>query len=492
MKYCFYKRKKLFLWKISKMVAKIIILSMFFTSCCSTKLVDRVETSLQVDLKRVGTIKPRDTRQIESSRITIGCETLDRDYTDFSAYREYLQPLGIKKARLQGGWAKTEKEKGVYDFKWLDDIIDYLVSVEMIPWVQFGFGNPIYEGGGSIERAGGIPVSDEALAAWDKWVEMMVVRYKDRVNEWEIWNEPNLNSTETPEKCAELNIRTAEIVKRIQPEAKIAGLVMSGDSENYLDNFLKIISDANKLDLFTWITYHSYKMIPENSYAGIEKLNAKLSKYSSKILLRSGEHGALSGYCPSFALSNYYWTEYTQAKWNLRACLGDLGRDIETQVFCIIDVAYLGGRWGDGILNIKGLIQSDLTKIAIRRKVAYYSMQHLASIFDNMLECTPDFKYTTDASESVSVFGFRNTKTQQQLVALWFDSAIPNNSFVTKDVTVTVENGNFKKPVWVDMLSGQIYEIPASKYMKDGTKYTFTVPVYDSPVLIADTALIPH
>ena len=473
-----------------KILVNSVLLTSFFSACCLTdKTVNRVETPLQIDLKQVGTIKPRDTRQIESSRITIGCEVLDRDYTDFNAYREYLQPLGFKKARLQSGWAKTEKVKGVYDFKWFDDPVNYLVSINMVPWVQLSYGNPIYEGGGGYDLGGGIPTSDEAFAAWDKWVEAMVIRYQDRVIEWEIWNEPDGNRNITPEQTAELNIRTAEIIKRIQPEAKIAGLAMaSGSNVNYLDRFLKVISDAGKLDLFTWISYHGYSMNPDKSYEGVEKIRDKLSEYSPKVLLRQGENGAPSGYCPAFALKNYNWTECTQAKWDLRRCLGDLGRDIETQVFSIIDIAY---KRDDGIvLNVKGLIQSDPTKIAIRPKTAYYSMQHLASIFDNTLECTPDFKYSTNTSESISVFGFQNKKTQQQLLALWFDSDIPNNLFVTKNVTVTVENGNFKKPVWVDMLSGRIYEISASKYKKEGAKYTFTVPVYDSPVLVADASLI--
>jgi hypothetical protein len=32
-------------------------------------------------------------------------------------------PLGVKKARIQGGWAKTEKQPGVYNFGWLDNIV---------------------------------------------------------------------------------------------------------------------------------------------------------------------------------------------------------------------------------------------------------------------------------------------------------------------------------------------------------------------------------
>ena len=449
---------------------------------------NRVCTNLDIPFEWIGTIKPRDTKQIESSRITIGCEVLDRDFTDFNEYKEYLQPLGIKKARLQAGWAKTEQQQGVYDFKWFDEIIDYLVSIDMVPWVELSYGNPIYPGGGGADLSAGLIVSEEAYAAWDKWVEAMVSRYKDRVVEWEIWNEPDLNKENTPENTALLNIRTAEIIKRIQPEAKIAGLAMaSASNTDYLGRFLKVISDAGKLDLFTWISYHGYNMVPERSYPGVEQLKQELAKYSSTILLRQGENGAPSGYAPSFALRTYNWTEYTQAKWDLRRCLSDLGRDIETHVFCIIDMAY---KRGDGIvLNVKGLIQSDDTKIAIRRKVAYYAMQHMASIFDNTLTNIENFNYKTDVSESISVFGYENRQSKQQLVALWFDSQIPNNLFKTKNVSLQINNGNFKKPVWVDLLSGRVCEI--SEYSVDGTTYTFTVPVYDSPVVLTDASLIP-
>ena len=469
----------------------LLVFTLILSGCIQSSGIyeDRVETFIEPGLKRIGTIKPRDTKQIKSSRITIGCEVLDRDFSDFNAYKEYLMPLGIKKARLQSGWAKIEQQQGIYDFKWFDEIIDYLVSIDMVPWVELSYGNPIYPGGGGADLSAGFITSEEAFTAWDKWVEAMVTRYKDRVEEWEIWNEPDLNKDNTPEDCALLNIRTAEIIKRIQPKAKIAGLAMASCSNtDYLGRFLKVIADAGKLELFTWISYHGYNMIPEKSYPGVESLKQELSKYSSDILLRQGENGAPSGYCQAFALSKYNWTEYTQAKWDLRRCLSDLGRDIETHVFCIIDMAY---KRGDGItLNIKGLIQSDVTKIAIRRKVAYYSMQHMASIFDNTLENIQNFKYATNTSESVSVFGYENRQSKQQLVTIWFDSEIPSNLFKTKDISLTIENGNFKKPVWVDLLSGRIYEIPESKYSVEGTTYKFIVPVYDSPIVVTDLSLI--
>lgn len=45
---------------------------------------ERVKTPLSVSYKKIGTLKPRSTKEIEASRITVGCETLDRDFTDFN------------------------------------------------------------------------------------------------------------------------------------------------------------------------------------------------------------------------------------------------------------------------------------------------------------------------------------------------------------------------------------------------------------------------
>jgi hypothetical protein len=45
--------------------------------------------------------------------------------------------------------------------------------------------------------------------------------------------------------------------------------------------------------------------------------------------------------------------------------------------------------------------------------------------------------------------------------------------------------------VFVDILTGGVYEIPASQRSKNGNTWTFkNIPVYDSPVLIADKSLI--
>lgn len=451
---------------------------------------ERVKTPLSISYKKIGTLKPRSTKEIESSRITVGCETLDRDFTDFNAYKSYLPALGVKKIRLQAGWAKCEKVKGVYDWQWLDEVIDFAVANKIEPWLETSYGNPIYEGGGAKGLLNSMPTSVEGWAAYDKWVEALVTRYKHQVKEYEVWNEPDHPAQKNePETVAEMNIRTAEIIKRIQPEAKIAGLAFASHSNtNYLDRFLKPIAEKGKLGLFEWISYHSYAFRPEDSYKGVMSLKNVIEKYSKTLLLRQGENGAPSHYIPSYALDKYYWTEYSQAKYDLRRLLGDLGRDIETSVFTIIDIAYAGN---PPVLNTKGLIQSDFTKAAIRPKVAYYAVQNLASIFDKSLELTPDFAYSASELQSMSVFGYQNKKTGKQLVTLWLDEKTPANSFKTTPVDLTIKNAVFNHPVWVDLMTGHVYEIPKQDWSKNGRTYTFTkIPLYDSPILIAEKEMV--
>ncbi|WP_309917969.1 MULTISPECIES: GH39 family glycosyl hydrolase [unclassified Arcicella] len=475
--------------KILLLAVQLLFTTKGFTQFIDTSS-DRVKTPFSIAYKKIGTVKPRSTKEIVSSRITVGCETLDRDYTDFNAYKAYLPALGIKKIRLQAGWAKTEKVKGIYDWQWLDEIIDFAVANNIEPWLETSYGNPIYEGGGAKGLLNSIMTSPEGYAAYDRWVEAMVVRYKGKVKEWEVWNEPDHPmQNNSPETVAALNIRTAEIIKRIQPEAKIAGLAFASHTNTeYLDRFLKPIAEQGKLDLFHWISYHSYAFRPEDSYKGVMALKKVIDKYSKTLLLRQGENGAPSNYIPSYALDKYYWTEYSQAKYDMRRLLGDLGRDIETSVFTIIDIRYEGK---EPVLNMKGIIQSDLTKAAIRPKVAYYALQNLASIFDNSLELNPNVKFSTDAKESISVFGYQNLTTKKQVITLWLDAQTPTNDFLTKPIDLTIEAGNFVKPVLVDLMTGHIYEIPKSAWSRTGNRYSFKqIPVYDSPVLIIEKELL--
>lgn len=465
------------------------------------------QSDKNISFPLIGKVQPRNASEIASSNWLIGCETLDRNFANYDSYKEYLNPLGIKRIRLQAGWSKTETIKGQYDWAWLDHIVNDAVNRGLKPWIQFSYGNAFYKGGGGINLAAGVPESEEALAAWDKWVAALVTRYNDRVQDWEIWNEPNFgdNFYNTPEKAAALNIRTIDIVKKIQPKAIVSGLALGHIDLEYADAFFKTLHKSGRLKLFDNMTYHDYVYNPDSHYPKVMKLKSLLEKYAPTMPLRQGENGAPSAPRMGGAIGDYDWSELSQAKWNTRRMLGDLGHDLESSVFTIIDIAYTYGPISR--LNVKGLIVSDSSKMAIRPKLAYFAVQNVASVFDNSLQRiknirdshnsefipanSEDVAVTKSTDLSFAIYGYRHKTSKLNIFTLWNKEGIPDNSEARKNYTFSFTNAYFQNPVYVDIISGNIYEIPADQWEVKGTRYTFrNIPIYDGPILIADKSLI--
>ena len=143
--------------------------------------------ALESGLEPAGQLETRLASDIKGSKWSIGCETMDRDYADWNAYKDYLPYLGAKRGRLFSGWAKTEQEKGVYDFTWLDPQVREMAAMGVKPWICLSYGNPVWGSdfrlGMRVKQVTGNP---EAFAAWLRYCTACVERYKDVVDEWEI------------------------------------------------------------------------------------------------------------------------------------------------------------------------------------------------------------------------------------------------------------------------------------------------------------------
>lgn len=185
-----------------------------------------------------------------------------------------------------------------------------------------------------------MPLSEEGLAAYKKWVTAMVTRYSHKVTDWEVWNEPNFgdNLVNTPEISANFNIRTAEIIKKVQPEAKISALALGHIDIDYVERFFKYLKANNGIDLFHNVTYHDYVYNPDANKLAVYKMRQIVDQYAPGMIMRQGENGAPSVAYSGGALGDYHWSELTQAKWNVRRMLENLGNDIECSVFGIVEM----------------------------------------------------------------------------------------------------------------------------------------------------------
>ncbi len=468
---------------MKKITGSLLLISLFFAPSLA---------QVPAYWKEIGQLKTRNAKDIKGSTWSIGGETLDRDYTDYHSYKHYLGQLGAKRIRLQGGWAKCEKEKGKYNFAWLDSIIPDAVSRGVVPWVELSYGNPIYEGGGEAKLAGHIPNSPEALQAWDNWVRAMVGRYQGQVIEWEIWNEPDINPKHTGTKIGEFYVRTAKIIKEIQPKARLLALGLAGiDRLAFVKDFMEVLKQQNALDLIDVMTYHGYAYNPDTSYPAIEKLRQLVWVYKPSVIFMQGENGAPS--TPKAvtigALREQDWSELTQAKWDLRRMLGDHGRGIATNLFTISDIHYAGIDHLVGI-NTKGLLKTNPDKTIARPKLAFYAAQRVFSLFDEAIVLDKKSKLSSNVTNQ-SFFAYKHLKKGFSLITVWQSEEKPAELYPAKPSTLTIENAKFKQPVWVDFISGKVYEIPQKNWKREGKKFTFNeLPIPDYPILITDKVII--
>ena len=435
---------------------------------------------LDCGLEPFGELETRPASDIKGSKWSIGCETMDRDYADWDQFKSYVGQLGAKRGRLFSGWAKTEQEKGKYDFAWLDPQVREMAAMGVKPWVCLSYGNPVWGSdfrlGMRVKQVTGRP---DAFEAWLRYVTACVKRYQDVVDEWEIWNEPFGQGPE----YAEMFYRTARAIRAVQPTAKVycTAITYPKDYECVLEKLKK----ENALDLGSLFIYHPYKAVPEDSYKTLaEPLRRLVKSYSPSFDVFQGEVGCPAQLEFAHALHAIEWTEYSQAKWNLRRAIGDAARNIPANVFTMIDLQYTF------MLQSFGMLRSNLLKEVVYRRPSFYAMQHVFSYFDN------DVHPVGIETKQAGVHRLEVARFERQsssLHVLWFSEARPGDKLAYEPTTVEMKSGRVAEPVWVDLLTGKIAKIPAENVSwKNGVMTIKDLPLWDSPVMIAPNKQVPR
>ena len=456
----------------------------------------RVESDLDPKMEIMGTLKPKSVSEISTSRWTVDCGGMDREHADWRAVRGYVAPLGIGRVRQQAGWARCEKDPGMYDFAYLDQCVFDAQKMGVKVWMELSYGNPRYEGGGGRHLNAGFPSSEEGLKAWDNWVRAMAEHYKGVVVDWCVWNEPNGKSSgNTIEQATDFAVRTAEILREIIPDAHIDAFALTEADPEWIEPFVKELQKRGKAHLFNTIAYHHYKHNPDKGYEEIEESRKIIAKYTPNLKLKQGEGGTQSEWCRNGALGNTFWNEHTQAKYDLRRSLGDLGHGDDTEVFHLCDLEYRAVKhhWGllrYGLLKTTG--QADGYRV-LKVKKAYYAIQNAVSVFNDAWECISPATTSTieiEGAAMTAVYDWKDKATGTPVVLFWDASKMPQRVDVTKPAKVTVKGEPVKNPVWVDVLTGNAYKITEDMVSTKGGKTVYSVPAYDSPVFITSQDIL--
>jgi hypothetical protein len=169
--------------------------------------------------------------------------------------------------------------------------------------------------------------------------------------------------------------------------------------------------------------------------------------------------------------------------------LGDLGHDVDSAVFTAADLDYRTTAFHNGLVRY-GLLKTagaaEGFKV-LKVKMAYYAVQNVVSVFNDAVVLIPDYPCEVTCAKAVAVFGHRVKQNGQQIVVFWDKSGTPQNTNEIAPADFRIKGGRFENPVWVDVLTGNVYQVPAEKIVVEGDAVIFKeIPVYDAPAFITD------
>jgi len=441
-------------------------------------------------LTPIGSIKPVRSADVEASPLGVGFEVLDRQRFDPEKTYPHLAELGVKWARCQTGWNRCETTPGQYTFGWLDKVVDSLLQIGIQPWFNLGYGNKLYTPKKpDAMSVGWAPVfDDDAQAAWLRFVGKLAEHFADRVEHWEIWNEPNIRAFWKPNKPNAADyVRmvevTAPVIRRAISDVTLIGGAFAGIPMGYIQECL----DAGLAKHVDRISYHPYRPMPESGYAGeIARLREMIAEHTPEVAIWQGENG-----CPSLggpgtdsvgAMSNLPWNETAQAKWLTRRILTDLRLGIEhTSYFHTVDLVGYRGK-----TNYKGLLRGK----DYSRKPSFSVYQCLCALFDSRTKLRDDMVVDLIGQEKVSLQEAGFSRGGRGMLAYWFPARLLDD-WTDRPLSMkipTPAGARIDEPVLIDPLSPQVFRLPKTK-KTDGGLVCEELPLKDYVMIVADAAV---
>ena len=472
-------------------------------------------------LTKIGKIDYKNSQSVVFSRLGLGFEKLDRGVFDPSKAYDKVARLGVKKIRIQSGWMRTEKEEGVYDFSWLDEIVDNLISRGLEPWICLCYGNPIYTDlAKPVFGAVGCPpiATERERNAWVKYTEATVAHFKGRVELYEIWNEPDLAYSwrhcenelfddnvqlKNAVEYGEFASATAQAVKRADKEAKVIGFAIA-NPRNFA--YVDAAMNTGLYKYIDYVSFHVYSCRDNDRVETVRALDNLVKRYNPSLKLIQGEGGAQSRSDGKGAMNGYAWSEEKQRKYLLRTLICDMWLGLEfTSYFSTMDMMEaLRGRIADkasyldyGYFGVLGASfdENGVATGEYKEKPSYYALSTLASLFfdkaekyDMVFRCVtlPSRRVAgNDCSEATLRFYPFKLDDGSRMLCYWNGTEILTTTY---EGTVSVEVSGEKSDniQLVDLRDGTLYGLADEMIEMRGENCVRlkNIPVTDVPLAI--------
>lgn len=195
---------------------------------------------------------------------------------------------GFRFVRMDFSWVHIETEKGKYDFRAYDELLDTLDSRGIRALFILDYHNPFYDNNQA-------PHTDEGRAAFARFAKAGAERYKGRGVLWEIWNEPNSSMFWRPAANVEDYVKLAKAVypalKQADPDCTVLAPALAGADMG----FIRAAFGLGLLECTDAVSLHAYGSAkPEDAVGFFSAVRTLVSKYVPKgrqIPIVSGEWG---------------------------------------------------------------------------------------------------------------------------------------------------------------------------------------------------------
>ena len=141
------------------------------------------------------------------------------------------------------------------------------------------------------------------------------------------------------------------------------------------------------------------------------------------------------------------------------------------------------------MLQSFGLIRTNLLHENIYKRPSFYAVQHMINLLNDSVQQAGYLKHETLTPREISISGI---KARGQVGGfIWFSDKIPSDKLDWEKVDITIKDITIANPVYVDVITGKVYELLKHNVKKIGKDLRIRdLPVWDSPMLLIDKSAL--